>query len=116
MSGLYTPLFLAEFRQDLTDRRFSWGVTYSGASEQSTFFTDEKSVSEFGDAWTVFVETTRFWGTRTNLALRNVGAVRSHRERLFFDSDRSGPFSGSETIDQERGMYITLTVSGQFYR
>ena len=116
VSGLYTPLFLAEFRQDLTDRRFSWGVTYSGASEQSTFFTDEKSVSEFGDAWTVFVETTRFWGTRTNLALRNVGAVRSHRERLFFDSDRSGPFSGSETIDQERGMYITLTVSGQFYR
>ena len=116
VSGLYTPLFLAEFRQDLTDRRFSWGVTYRGASEQSTYFTDEKSKSGIGDAWTVFVETTRFWGTRTNLALRNVGATRSHRERLFFDPDRSSPFSGSETIDQERGMYITLTVSGQFYR
>lgn len=114
LSDLTTPKILAEFRQDLPEQKFSWGFSYRAAEEHSFFFTNEESFNRDGDVWSFFVETTRFAGLRTNLSLRNIGERNFYRERVFYDPDRSGPQTGSEVISRDRGMFISLTVSGQF--
>lgn len=114
LSDVRSPTVLAEFRQDLTRRRVAWGFSYRAARDVAFFFGDEESFTTDGDQWEAFVETTRFWGVRTNFALRNVGERNFFRERRFFDPSRAGVFAGTETIDRDRGMFATLTVTGQF--
>ena len=67
-----------------------------------------------GETYRIFVETTRYFGMRMNFALRNIGGRAFERERNFFDPSRAGAFVGTELIDRERGMFATLTVTGQF--
>ena len=114
ISDIDSPSILAEFRQDLTARKLAWGFSYRAAREGYFFFADEESFDRDGDIWRVFVETTRLWGVRTNLAFRNVGGRNFYRERRFFSPDRGGVFTGAETISRDRGMFVTLTMSGQF--
>ena len=114
LSDVKSPTVLAEFRQDLTERRIAWGFSYRAARDTAFFFGDEESLTTDGDQWTAFIETTQFWGVRTNFALRNIGERNFFRERRFFDPNRAGALAGSETIDRDRGMFATLTLTGQF--
>ncbi len=114
LSNVDSPTLLAEFRQDLTAQRFAWGFSYRALREGSFFFADEDSTFRDGAQWRVFVQTTRIKGVRATLALRNLGARTFFRERLFFDPSRAGTFSGAETIERERGLFATLTFTGQF--
>ncbi|MEL7046194.1 MAG: TonB-dependent receptor, partial [Pseudomonadota bacterium] len=104
LSYVRSPTVLVEFRQDLPRRRFSWGVSYRAARDNAVFFADEESFTTDEDSYRVFVETTRFWGIRTNLELRNVDGRSFYRQRRFFRPDRSAEFVGTETIDRERGV------------
>ncbi|MEL7024249.1 MAG: TonB-dependent receptor [Pseudomonadota bacterium] len=113
LSNVRSPTLLAEFRQDLTDRQISWGISYEAGQDNSVFFADEESFSTNGSFWSAFIETTRFRGIRTRFSLRNIGERNFFRERRFFEPSRAGPFSGSETIDRDRGMFITLSFTGQ---
>ncbi|MEM1188322.1 MAG: TonB-dependent receptor [Pseudomonadota bacterium] len=114
LSDVRSPTVLVEFRQDLPRHRFSWGVSYRAARDNAVFFADEESFTTDEDSYRVFVETTRFWGIRTNLELRNLEGRSFYRQRRFFRPDRSAEFVGSETIDRERGMFARLTFTGQF--
>lgn len=114
ISDIRSPTLLAEFRQDLTERKLAWGFSYRAARESQFFFGDEESFTRDGDQWSVFVETTRIKGIRTNLTFRNIGARNFFRERRFFEPNRAGAFVGAETIDRDRGAFATLTLTGQF--
>ncbi len=114
LSGVASPTILTELRQDLTDKRFAWGVSYRAARDDRFFFADEESFSQTSDQWAAFVETTRFRAIRATLSVRNIDARNFFRERRFFSPDRSGEFSGSETIDRDRGLFATLTLTGRF--
>lgn len=114
LSEIRSPTVLAEFRQDLTTRKIAWGVSYRAQAEETFFFADEESFEEDGEIWSAFIETTRWKGIRTNLSARNIGERNFFRRRTFFDPDRSGTASGTETIDRDRGPFMTLTFSGQF--
>ncbi|MEM1433589.1 MAG: TonB-dependent receptor [Pseudomonadota bacterium] len=109
-----SPEIEVTFRQDLVDQRWSWGVFYRAKTESQDFFTDEISDSSWGENWTLFAETTRWFGLRTRLELRQVKTREFPRTRLFFDPDRSGAFAGSEVQLRERGMFARLEFSGQF--
>ncbi len=114
LSGLSTPNIFLDFRQDLISRSLSWGFSYRATSENTFYFADEETFSRDGDQWRVYVETTRIAGIRSNLSLRNVGSRNFFQERRFFQPTRAQTFTGTETIDRERGMFVTLTFSGQF--
>ena len=114
ISNVASPTILAEFRQDLTERKLAWGFSYRAARERPFFFADEESFSRDGEQWAAFIETTRIKGGRTNFAIRNIGKRNFFRERRFFDPSRAGAFAGAETIDRDRGIFVTLTLSGQF--
>ncbi|MEM8489422.1 MAG: TonB-dependent receptor [Pseudomonadota bacterium] len=114
LSNVESPTVFAEFRQDLTAHRVSWGASYRAALDNQVFFADEESFSTEGETYRLFVETTRYFGLRINLALRNIGGRSRDRERRFFAPSRAGVFTGTELINRERGMFATITVSGQF--
>ncbi|MEM9618896.1 MAG: TonB-dependent receptor [Pseudomonadota bacterium] len=114
ISDVRSPTILAEFRQDLTKRKFAWGFSYRVAQDRAFFFADEESFTRNGEQWRVFIETTRIKGIRTNFSIRNLGARNFFRERRFFDPSRAGAFIGTETIDRDRGLFATLTLTGQF--
>ncbi len=103
-----------EFRQDLPTRQMAWGFSYQAPLEGPFYFVDEISVNRDGRAWNAFVETTRYFGLKTSLALEGIGKRIFSRERQFFDPDRGGEFQGSQFISRDRGMFVTLTAAGQF--
>lgn len=114
VTALTTPEITIDFRQDLTEARFAWGARYEPASRTTTFFANEAIIDRRGRRLTAFVETTRFFGVKMQLEVRNIGQVRFPRARQFFAPDRSGAFVGSEVLDRERGEFVRFTISDQF--
>lgn len=114
VTGLTTSRGEISFRQDLVKQRFAWGVYYILSSDKANFFTNEASFKTDKELWGAFIETTRFLGVKCRLAFRHIGGQRFLRNRLFYAPDRGGEFVGSEFIDQERGMFIAIAISGQF--
>ena len=108
-----SPIVSVNFRQDLTSVQSSWGVNYTSFENNQFFFGNEASDRRNGGQVEVFVETTRYLGVKSRVALKGVGGRNFRTERLFFAPDRSGAFIGSEIVDRDRGMFITLTVEGQ---
>lgn len=114
VTGLTNPEIAIDFRQDVTDARFAWGLTYEPPSRTASFFANEAIIDRRGRRITAFVETTRFFGVKMQLEVRNIGQVQFPRDRLLFTPDRAGAFIGSEVLDRERGEFIKFTVSDQF--
>lgn len=114
VTGLTNPEIAIDFRQDVTDARFAWGLTYEPPSRTASFFANEAIIDRRGRRITAFVETTRFFGVKMQLEVRNIGQVQFPRDRLLFAPDRAGAFNGSEVLDRERGEFIKFTVSDQF--
>lgn len=108
------PLIDIDFRQDLPRLRFAWGFRYEPPTNIENFFVDEAIFSSRGSNWTGFIETTRFFGVKSQLEVRNIDGQEFPRERLFFFPDRGGEFIGSEIIDRRRGAFIKLTITDQF--
>lgn len=114
ITELRTPEIEVNFRQDLTDLELAWGVGYEAPYDVAFFFADEIDAGSPEAGWTGFVETTRFFGVKAQLEVRNIGGRDFPRERLFFDPNRAGAFAGSEIQDRRRGEFIKLTISNQF--
>ncbi len=103
-----------EFRQDRVGAPFAWGLWYRAPLEGSFYFADEISLNRDSRSFGAFLETTRILGVKTSLSVAGIGNENFSRERLFFEPDRSGTVSGSESIRRGRGAFVTLTVTGQF--
>lgn len=114
ISDVTSPTLLAEFRQDLPDQKLAWGASYTFAEKRRFFFANEESFTRTGGQWRAFVQSTHLRGWRTTLELRNIGGQNFFRERTFFEPSRADSLSGSEIIDRDRGMFVSLTIAGQF--
>lgn len=114
VTDLTNPEITIDFRQDLTEARIAWGGRYEPASRTTTFFANEEIIDRRGRRLTAFVETTRFFGVKMQLEVRNIGQTRFPRDRQLFAPDRSGVFIGSEELDRERGEFVKFTISDQF--
>ncbi|MEM6537237.1 MAG: TonB-dependent receptor [Pseudomonadota bacterium] len=113
LNDIPSPTISVNFRQDLVSIQSSWGINYTAVENNQFFFGNETSDSRDGDQIELFVETTRYLGVKSRLSLRGVGSRNFQTNRLFFAPDRSGDFVGSEFVDRDRGMFITLSVEGQ---
>ena len=114
VTGLTNPEIDIDFRQDLSEARFAWGVTYEPAGETASFFANEAIIDRRERRITAFAETTRFFGVKMRLEASNIGQTRFPRDRQLFAPDRSGTFLGTERLDRERGEFVTFTISDQF--
>ena len=112
--ALTNPEIDIDFRQDLSEARFAWGVTYEPDGETASFFANEAIIDRRERRITAFAETTRFFGVKMRLEASNLFQTRFPRDRQLFTPDRSGTFLGSELLDRERGEFVTFTISDQF--
>jgi hypothetical protein len=102
----------AEFRQDLPESRFAWGVLYFKESENLTFRLNEVDTFEEGPFVDVYAESTAIHGLKIRLTAANVLNPTFSRERLFFAPDRTGPVLRREQREREFGSFLWLTISG----
>lgn len=114
VTGLTNPDIDIDFRQDLTEARVAWGVTFEPAARTTSVFANETIIDRRGRRLTTFAETTRFFGVKMRLEASNLFQTRFPRDRQLFAPDRSGTFIGSEELDRERGEFVTFTISDQF--
>lgn len=102
-----------EFRQDITSHKFSWGITYLSERESTDYYVDEVLRYYRGERWHVFVQKNILSDIRATLSLRDVGARRLSQHSQFYHPSRDNLFVGSESVNRERGMSISLSFSGQ---
>jgi len=111
----YTPdWFRAEFRQDITSAKFSWGLQYYGTFTDTGFLVDQRQEFNGNGRFQAFVETTRFWGLKMRLQVQNLNTGSFTRTRYFFSENRGGNFEGTETSFRKRKPEFRLEVSGTF--
>jgi len=113
LNNIPTPSITMNFRQDIPVLQWSWGINYIVVRNNDFFFGNELSRFREGSQLELFAETTRYFDIKSRLALRGVGGRNFRTERLFFSPDRAGSFIGTEQVDRDRGMFITLTLEGQ---
>jgi len=111
----YTPSWLsAEFRQDITSAKVSWGFEYWGSFKDTGFLVDQTQSLGGNKRLKLFAETTRYFGVKMRLEVTNVNTGRFNRTRLFFDGDRGGDFIGSEVSKRKRRPEFRFDITGTF--
>ena len=111
----YTPSWLSfEFRQDITSAKFAWGLEYWGSFTDQGFLVDQIHTFEGNKRLRFFAETTRYFGVKMRLEVRNANTGRFKRTREFFDGDRGGEFIGSEVSHRKRRPEFQFEITGTF--
>ncbi|MFT4926847.1 MAG: hypothetical protein ACI8WB_002946 [Phenylobacterium sp.] len=111
----YTPDYLRfEFRQDLTEQQWAWGISYKGSFRYNRYLVDEIQSNEANHRYNFFIETTRFFGVKTQFFIENANTTRLPRTRMFYDGTRAGAFVGSEIAKRKNRAAFLLSFFGTF--
>lgn len=104
-----------EFRQDLVEAGWAWGIESDYVDRAVRFELDELDIDERGIDLEAFVETTRFFGVKMQLIVQNLLDRRFLRDRTVFSGSReSSEVDFREIRDLRRGRSVLLSVSGSF--
>lgn len=112
----YIPHFIkVDFRHDIPQYKFSWGLQFKGHYEKNKYYVDEIQKLTSNDRLTeIFIETTHFFNIKTRLEVRDVNNIHFTRTRNFYNEDRSGAFVGAEVAHRKREPEVILSFSGTF--
>jgi len=111
----FTPnTFDIEIRQDLINSNFAWGVEYSRNFTNTGFNVDERSTFRGNGRFGVFIETSRFFGLKTQLEIKKLNTGDFTRSRFIHGDDRGDPLEKTEVAFRHRKPEIKLSVSGTF--
>jgi hypothetical protein len=111
----YTPLYLGvKLRQDLIDDQWAWGVQYESNSIEEHYRVDERITFEGNDRLHAFIETTRFFGLKMQLEVRQMSTGEFTRSRFLYDGSRGDELLGSEISRRTREPEYKLSVWGTF--
>lgn len=114
LSNLYSPQVSIDFRQDLVERGWSWGVGWERAGQFDQFFVAERSLNDDGMNWSAFVETSQFLSVKARLEGSFLGTRERTRERTFFAGDRNGPITGTQLVRSDIPYVLSFSVERQF--
>lgn len=111
----FTPNVLeVKLRQDLTRIKLAWGIEYSSDFTTSNFFVDEIQKFRANKRWKFFIESSRFFGVKTQLEITDANTGEFTRTRSIFDGDRGGNLASTEIADRQRRPQIRLSFSDNF--
>lgn len=111
----YSPSWLSfKFRQDFVDQQFAWGAEYWGSYTKNEYRVDEHEIFSGNKRLRLFIETSRFFGVKTQLEVSNVNNGHYRRERLLYIDRRGGEFDGSQISRRKRRPELKLSISGTF--
>lgn len=111
----FVPLqYFVDFRHDIPDTKWSWGVEYDSSYNWHGFFVNEFEDFEASSRWGAFIETTEIPDVKLALVTWSVGGRNFDRIRNLYDPTRGGAFIGTETSERSRDTGFRVQVSGQF--
>jgi outer membrane receptor protein involved in Fe transport len=102
----------AEFRQDTSFHRLSWGMKYTAESSQVEYRLDETDRTRESPSLDVFIERGIGASVKLNLSLVSIQGSPKLRKRSFYDGDRNGSLLGVEDSRWHPGRWVMLTLSG----
>lgn len=114
LSGLTPDDLEIDFRQDLSDEKIAWGIGYQANFNETSFQVDEVEIFRGNKRLQFFIETTRFFGVKTQLEVTHLNNGRYTRSRYFFDGNRAGAYEGNQVSSRKRRPEFKLTFSGGF--
>jgi hypothetical protein len=62
----------------------------------------------------VFVETSRYFGVKTQLEVTHLNTGKYTKSRFFYEDNRGGDFQGSEVVFVRQRAEIKLSIFGTF--
>lgn len=111
----FTPNFLTvKLRQDLTRYKLAWGIEYSGDFTDTSFFVDEIQTLRANKRFKIFIESSHFFGVKTQLEITDANTGEFTRTRFIFDVDRGGSLDSTEIAHRQRRPQVRLTFSDNF--
>jgi len=112
----YSPNWLkVEFRQDVSQYGYAWGMEYWGGYKRKRFYVDEIRTFEGNKRLgKVFIETTRFFDIKSRLEIRHVNVGRFIRSRYLYQENRNGGYEGTEVSHRKFEPEINLSFSSTF--
>jgi len=111
----FVPLeYFIDFRHDIPNTEWSWGVEYDSNFNWHGYFVDEFEDFKGSDRWDLFIETTQFFGVRMRLTSFYTFSVQRDRIRYLYAPTRGDAFIGTEISQRERDTGFLFEISGQF--
>jgi len=111
----FVPIeYVVEFRHDIPDTEWSWGVDYDSRFNWHGFFVNEFEDFEGASRWGGFIETTAIKGVRITLRTWSIGGVGRDRIRYLYSPTRGDTFIGTEISERVRDQGFRISFSGQF--
>ena len=111
----YTPNFLSfKLRQDIVAQKLAWGLEYWGSFTDNNFYVDEIHRFSGNKRIRVFVETSRYFGVKTQLEVTHLNTGKYTKSRFFYEDNRGGDFQGSEVVFVRQRAEIKLSIFGTF--
>lgn len=123
INGFIPNWFNFQLRQDITEHQFAWGVDFWSDFEESGYRVDERITFTGNNRFRVFVETSRFFGLKTQLEIHHINTGDYTRSRFFYAdndgddatrADRGDAYNGSEVAYRHRKPEIKLSIWGTF--
>ncbi len=112
-----------KFRQDITEHQFAWGVDFWSDYLETGYRVGERITFGANNRFRVFVETSQFFGLKTQLEIHHINTGEYTRSRFFYgrnvegelvSGDRSDTYTGSEVAYRQREPEIKLSIWGTF--
>jgi len=111
----YSPRNLSiKLRQDINKQKISWGIEYAGDFDHTQYLVDEVQTFHGKNRWLFFIETTRFFGVKTQLEIKHLNTGEYTRSRFYYVDDRSGAYDGSQVSVRQRKPEFKLSFFGSF--
>ena len=111
----YTPHFLdLKLRQDIVEEKISWGIEYSGSFTDEFFNVDERITFSGNKRLHAFIETSRYFGVKMQLEIKNINTGDFTRSRYLFNEDRANEPEGSQVAFRHRRPEIKFSMWGTF--
>ena len=104
-----------DYRQDFQAAKVAWGWDVRFRDQRTLFKVNELDVYDEGTEFSMFTETTRWFGVKIRFNLKDIFNVTRDRVRTIYLGERgSSGISRRELIDTTRGRQLDMTVSGSF--
>lgn len=111
----YTPRFIGmKLRQDLVDDQWAWGIHYESHFMEEHYRAEERISFEGNDRFHAFIETTRFFGLKMQLEVRQMNTGEFTRSRNLYDGNRAEAFLGTQVSSRTREPEYKFSVWGTF--
>ncbi|MBL4631138.1 MAG: TonB-dependent receptor [Paraglaciecola sp.] len=112
LTELKNPIVSADFRQNLSELRISWGLGYQAYTESEVFYVNEYNLYRTLSNWTAFIESFVFKDLKVRLSAQSSAEVQW--DRMLYKNSRRGDLNRQERTERHRGPYLSLTISQSF--